>query len=666
MRIFNRKLSLMLVLAVVMLGLLATLATLQYRWLGQISQAENDRMKRNLTASALSFSQDFDREVTHAFTLFQLTNEHEGSTDLTPQLAQRVQIWQKSALHPELISDLYLVSKTEKTEFQLSRFNSEESKLVSAAWTNELKSIQTKLQKRYLQQQEQINSKQPTEMSAEMDVIEPNIPALIIPIAPEFSILLRTPSPVERVPFHGVSNYVIVKLNKEFINNELIPNLSRKYFSGSNGLDYNVTVINNANQSVLYHSSTDSQQQNIKGDVNASLFRIRLEEFPIHLYSKSENMKVRSTAIWQNRIEQDKTGNRSEVVESEKPITHDVTTHREQNGKVSMRVVNKSQKTDFIVNTFVEEAPVGNWALIVRHRTGSLETFVANTRRQNLLISFGILILLAASVSLIVIATRRSQLLAQRQIEFVSSVSHEFRTPLAVICSAGENMADGIVESQKHVEKYGKLVLDEGRKLTEMVEQILEFAGANGKQRQLELRPITIKEVIDDALSACQPLLKEKDFTVETEINSDLPLIEGDSRSLSRAIQNLINNAIKYDDGERWIRLSAYETENQNRNEVVIKVADRGRGIESDEIKNIFEPFYRGRDVVAEQIHGNGLGLSLVKQTVSAHKGRVSVKSDIGQGSEFSIHLPIALKETSTNEDLSHNENKIQAYSDGV
>lgn len=666
MRIFNRKPSLMLVLAVVMLGLLAALATLQYRWLGQISQAESERMKRNLNISALSFSQDFDREITHAFTLFQLANEHEGLTDFTPQIAQRFQIWQKSALHPELITDVYLVSKSNQNDFLISRFNNEETKFQPVQWTDELKGIQANLQNAYLRQQEQTNPERQTEMTEGFNIIEPNLPALIIPTAPDFSILIRTPAPVQRVPFPGVSNYVIVKLNKEFIHNELIPTLSRKYFSGSNGLDYNVTVLNTTNQSVIYNSSSDSRQQKITGDVSASLFRIRLEEFPIHLYSGIENTKVRSTAIWQNRVEQDKSQNKGEVVESEKRTTHDVSRHNEQNGKVSMRIVNKSQKTDFTVNTFIEEVPIGNWTLIVRHRTGSLEAFVSNTRRQNLLISFGILLLLAASVSLIVIATRRSQLLAKRQIEFVSSVSHEFRTPLAVICSAGENMADGIVESQKHVEKYGKLVLDEGRKLTEMVEQILEFAGANGKQRQLELRPITIKEVIDDALSACQPLLKEKNFTVEKHVESDLPLIEGDSRSLSRAIQNLINNAIKYDNGERWIRISATENESKKNREVIICIADKGRGIEPDEIKNIFEPFYRGRDVVAEQIHGNGLGLSLVKQTVSAHKGSLSVTSNIGQGSEFSIHLPIALKEASTNEHTSHSENKIQAYSDGV
>lgn len=118
----------MLVLAVVMLGLLAALATLQYRWLGQISQAESERMKRNLNISALSFSQDFDREITHAFTLFQLANEHEGLTDFTPQIAQRFQIWQKSALHPELITDVYLVSKSNQNDFLISCFNNEETK----------------------------------------------------------------------------------------------------------------------------------------------------------------------------------------------------------------------------------------------------------------------------------------------------------------------------------------------------------------------------------------------------------------------------------------------------------------------------------------------------------------------------------------------------------
>lgn len=644
-KIFNRKPSLMLVLAVVMLGLLAALATLQYRWLGQISRAESERMKRTLSASASGFSQDFDREITMAFAMFQIPSVQNSSQEFAPLFAERFRLWKSSSSNPQLISDVFLVSKND-AGFQLSRFNSTELKLEPVEWTNTFKNIKTNIEKTFIKQtQFETEENLPPHELEGFDVIEPNLPALTIPVTHEFAMRIRMP--MERVPFQPVSNFVIVKLNSDFIKNELIPNLSRKYFSGSTGLDYNVAILNEANSSFIYSST--AKEQKILGDAKMPLFRLRLEEIPpmFLLNLRHDNTDIKGTVTFESRTQKRSASVSNDVENKHQKQT--ISSNTTRDGEFKVRVINKSIGSDFTYQTIVEEPQQGYWTLVVQHRAGSLDAFVANARRQNLLISFGILLLLAASVTLIVIATRRSQILAQRQIEFVSSVSHEFRTPLAVICSAGENMADGIVESPKQVEKYGKLVLGEGRRLTEMVEQILEFAGANAKRRPLEVQLVSVRDVINDALQSCHPMLTEKDFNVKTKIDSDLPLIEADARSLSRAIQNLINNAIKYDDGECWLEIKVFADEKLNRKEVVISIADKGRGIAADELKNIFEPFYRGREAQAAQIHGNGLGLSLVKQTVAAHKGYVNVTSIAGKGSEFTIHLPIAL--TAANEE---------------
>ena len=126
--------------------------------------------------------------------------------------------------------------------------------------------------------------------------------------------------------------------------------------------------------------------------------------------------------------------------------------------------------------------------MVVKHRAGSLEAAVAATRRRNLAISFGILLLLGASVGFIVLSSRRAQRLATQQMEFVAGVSHELRTPLAVICSAAENLADGVIDNRDQIKRYGGLIRDEGRRLTGMVEQVLEFAGAQSGRKNYELR----------------------------------------------------------------------------------------------------------------------------------------------------------------------------------
>jgi len=276
-----------------------------------------------------------------------------------------------------------------------------------------------------------------------------------------------------------------------------------------------------------------------------------------------------------------------------------------------------------------------NWTLNVQHNAGSLEQFITNTRRKNLAVSFGILTLLGASVVLIFLSAQRAKVLAQRQIDFVSAVSHEFRTPLAVIYSAGENLADGVAKEEKQTARYGDLIKGEGKKLSKMVEQILDFAGANSGKKKYDFRQTNVSEIIDNALAECQSLLDEKSFTIEKNVHENLPEISVDKTALSQAIQNLIVNAVKYSDNEKFLKISAT---NGNKR-IKIAVEDRGIGISPKDLKHVFEPFYRAKSVVDEQIHGNGLGLNLVKQTVEAHGGEIEVKSEIGKGSKFTIVL---------------------------
>ena len=225
--------------------------------------------------------------------------------------------------------------------------------------------------------------------------------------------------------------------------------------------------------------------------------------------------------------------------------------------------------------------------------------------------------------------------------EFVAGVSHELRTPLAVICSAAENLADGVINNRDQIKRYGGLIRDEGRRLTGMVEQVLEFAGAQSGRKNYELRTTDLSRVIEDAVTACRMQLAEGDFKFERKIAPHLPLINADAAALSRAIQNLLSNAMKYGGDSRWIGLSAEPVKTANGEEVLIGVSDRGLGIAPSEQERVFEPFYRGKEAQAAQIRGNGLGLSLVKHIVAAHGGRVSVESKVGQGSEFVLRLPV-------------------------
>jgi signal transduction histidine kinase len=270
------------------------------------------------------------------------------------------------------------------------------------------------------------------------------------------------------------------------------------------------------------------------------------------------------------------------------------------------------------------------------HRSGSLDAAVAQLRRRNLAVSFTVLALLASSVAIVLVSAAGAQRLARQQMEFVSTVSHELRTPLAVICSAGENLADGVVRDADQLKNYGKIVSSEGRRLSEMVEQILSFAGMQSGLKKHAFGPTNLATVVDRALEALDVPIRENGFEIERNVSEALPPVLADASALTRAIQNLIANALKYSGASRWLGLSA----TSDGRFVRIVIQDRGIGISPSDLPHIFDPFYRGRAAVDGQIQGSGLGLSLVKDIVAAHGGQIRVTSAPGIGSTFTITLP--------------------------
>ena len=281
------------------------------------------------------------------------------------------------------------------------------------------------------------------------------------------------------------------------------------------------------------------------------------------------------------------------------------------------------------------------WRLEVRHRSGSLEEAVSAVRRKNLAISFGVLLILGASMALVIISSQRAVTLARQQIEFVAGVSHELRTPVAVIGSLSENMADGLVTDAGQVKRYGAQMKSEGRRLADMIEQVLAFAGTRSIKKAFHARPTAVATLIEQALAASGAQIREGGFDVEVDVQSDLPRLMVDGGAMSRAVQNLLGNAMKYSGEIRWIGVQARTAQSKRGQEVLISVRDRGRGIESADLPHIFEPFRRGRAAVEAQIHGNGLGLCLVKRIITAHGGKIEVQSAVGHGSVFTLRLPV-------------------------
>jgi signal transduction histidine kinase len=285
----------------------------------------------------------------------------------------------------------------------------------------------------------------------------------------------------------------------------------------------------------------------------------------------------------------------------------------------------------------------GRWQMFVRHRAGSLEAVVAQARWRNLAVTAGVLLLMMASVGALITYTRRAQKLADLQMDFVAGISHELRTPLTVIHTAAYNLRGKLAANPAQVERYGILIQQESGRLKLLVEQVLRFSGATAGRVIQNPEPLSVPDLLDETLESVKAVFQEAGCALETHLDPDLPLVMGDPMALKQALQNLLHNAAKYGAGEsHWVGVSASRTGGHGKPAVEIHVADRGPGIPADEQPHIFDPFFRGRRALQDQIHGTGLGLNLAKKIVEAHGGSIQVKSAATKGAEFIVRLPAA------------------------
>jgi signal transduction histidine kinase len=285
-----------------------------------------------------------------------------------------------------------------------------------------------------------------------------------------------------------------------------------------------------------------------------------------------------------------------------------------------------------------------SWRLLIQHGAGSLDAAVSQARARNLWLSFGMLGVLATGIVIVMANARRSQQLAARQMDFVATVSHELRTPLAVIRSAAQNLSAGVVGDPAQARRYGTLIEDEGRRLTDMVEQVMDYAGLEGRGRVREPRPVDVPALVEQVAVACRPACEAAGcaLAVSTTLPDagEAPVVMGDEAALGRVVTNLVTNAAKHGADGAWVGVTVSSCTVKGGREVLITVSDRGRGIDASDLAHVFEPFRRGRRAIEQQVHGNGLGLSLVKRIVEAHGGRVAVTSAPGEGATFVVYLP--------------------------
>ncbi len=615
---------------------LAVLAVLQYHWSRQVSDATRAQMESNLHISLAGFRQDFARELGSA--AVEIRSVVDNSSSIKPaELKEQFHHWQQTAAHPNLVSHIYL------WQYPISqlplRFDPVSDQFQRMAWPPEFEPLQQRLldltmayHSSMIRDHDMVahgerprRSERPHSRNLNagrgnmhggaimlpghtMDAlipwaVEQSIPALAHPIR-RHAVLGDPSSPI-------VITWLLVQLNPDVLEKEIFPELAQKYFRGSSGMQYHVAVRiqENDQRRVLYSSDAGFGEDNsVPMDATMNLIGPAFghggpPDLGHELFS--------APAQGEHGPPYDDRRAAPERLPRFEPV-------RYSNNSVM-------------------------WQISAKHKSGSVEAAVAGLRRRNLMASFGVLGVLAITMGLILVASQRARKLARLQMDFVAGISHELRTPLAVISSAAENIAHGVIEDRQQLLRYGNSIVKQSRQLAHLLEQVLLFASTQQAQSHYDLGPLNVIDVVDVALDGTAGIMTTAGFTVDRRIEAGLPLVKGDFNALVQSVQNLITNAVKYGGEKQWLRISARSVREKGLvSEVELAVEDQGLGISKEELKHIFEPFYRSPSVSQSGIHGTGLGLPLARAIVEAMGGRLTATSEPGMGSTFSIYLPVA------------------------
>ena len=279
-----------------------------------------------------------------------------------------------------------------------------------------------------------------------------------------------------------------------------------------------------------------------------------------------------------------------------------------------------------------------DWVIAIRTRYETPEQWAERQFWINVSLSMLMTGVLIGGIIMTLRMASREMHLSQMKTDFVSNVSHELRTPLASIRVFGEFLRLGRVTEPDKICEYGQYIETESRWLTQLINNILDFSKIESGQKTYRFEPTDVEEVVAETVKLLDVRLSHGGVKLVLDTPPEpLPLVVVDPDALVQALMNLLDNAVKYSGTAKKIQVCLAQTNE----ELSIAVTDYGIGIPPEQQEKIFDKFYRVGTSLVHEVKGSGLGLSIVQHIAEAHRGHVSVESQPGYGSTFTIHLPI-------------------------
>jgi signal transduction histidine kinase len=308
------------------------------------------------------------------------------------------------------------------------------------------------------------------------------------------------------------------------------------------------------------------------------------------------------------------------------------------NGKDSLLYQQKEQPVSgyLVAENFSHSFP--DWKVALFDPDGkSIEQLTGKERQLYLMLFMGIILVMVIGIILMVRSVIHESEISRLKSEFVSSVSHELKTPLSLIRMFGETLDSGIVTDEKDRRKFYGIIRKESERLTHLINNVLDFSRIDAGVKEYNFREADLVEVVSNSLEAYKFQTSDSGFKIESELPDESIILKIDKEAIPQVLLNLLNNAVKYSEEEKYIKVKV----SKDSTSALISVTDHGVGISKEEQRKIFDKFYRVSTDKTKETPGTGLGLTLSRHIVDAHHGTIEVESEVGRGSTFTVTIPL-------------------------
>ena len=586
---------------------LLTLAGLQYHWIGQISEAERQRLEASVKDSSTRFAGDFTGEIRSMSTSL----DFRGYEPTPAAIAARYRNWAEASGYPDLVRSLFIVRPAQAGAARLFQINLQEESMQLVEWPSRLAPLREYFHREPASAERRNISNVPRSLPW-IDGTSAVLISLSRPPEPQrgrggpgqgsgpgpgrgpgSQFQQQPPSPPDQT-----ESWLIAELDETSLKKQVFPALVARDFPMTGDQNYRVAVVSVPSSVAVFSTGKTWTAE----DLATFDYAVDLIGGPGQ-FGQIGGL---------GRGGPPRPGGRG-------------------GGLVP------GSRGGPQGGTYIGQG----LRLLVKHEAGSLEIAVSNLRRRNLAISFGILLVLGFGAGVGIVSGHRARTLGRLQMEFAAGVSHELRTPLAVIQSAAHNLRAGVVQDREGIEEYATIVQKEARRLSNMVEQVMTYAETQSGRKRYDIARVDLNAVVDRALQNMALPLGDANASVENRIDPQLPPAMGDEVALTQCVQNLLSNALKYGSDNDSVQIEIESEVEPSTGTIRLCVIDHGPGVPPVDERYLFDPFHRGANA-ATNTPGNGLGLHLVRRMMEAQNGSVMYRRAAGGGASFVLALPVA------------------------